>query len=174
MSDTVALLIADLISANVPPELVGRVAAAIAGKTAIKTTRAKAAYSADFEEFWKAYPTDPNMSKHEAWQQWQKIDETERGLAMQAVPRFKEYCKANAEWYRPVHAVRFLSKKRFEGHAQPELKIVASNNGIYVLQSSPDWPRYAAVYRAEKNREPPVDKKGGWWFPVETRQAVNE
>lgn len=166
MAEDVAALIADLVSAGVSPDLIGRVAAALSGKGATKSARGKTVYSADFEAFWKAYPTDPNMSKFEAWKQWKQIDDDERRLAMLAVSKFVEYCKANAEWYRPVHAERFLSKKRFEGHAaaQPELKLVASNPGVYVMQDSPEWERYAAAYRAEKGKNPPVDKRGGWFF----------
>jgi hypothetical protein len=160
----VADLIADLVNANVPPELVGRVAAALAGGKAMRAKPAKNAYTEDFEAFWKAYPTDANMSKLEAWQQWQKIDATERQLATKAIPKFIEYCKAN-EWYRPAHAVNFLKKKRFEGHAaQPELTLVSSQSGTYVMQDSPEWSQYADAYRKATGKTPPVDKRGGWFF----------
>lgn len=159
----IAALIADLVAAGVHPELVGRVAAALTGKKA-RTQKIKNAYSADFEAFWKAYPTDANMSKFEAWEEWQKTNQDERRLALEAAPKFRDYCKANPD-YRPVHAVRFLRKKRFEGHAaQPDLKLVASNPGVYVMQDSPEWADFAAAYRAEKGKAPPVDKRGGWFF----------
>ena len=161
----VADLIADLIAANVSPELVGRVAAVIAGGKATKAARRAISYTADFEAFWKAYPTDQNMSKLEAWQVWEKIAPEERELAMKAIKPFKEWIKGQGEGYRTIHACRFLSKKRFEGHAaQPDLKVVASNPGVYVMQDSPEWGRYAEAYRAEKGKYPPVDKKGGWFF----------
>jgi len=158
----VATLIADLVTAGVDPALVGRVAAALSGKPA--KPKGRTAYTADFEAFWKAYPTDANMSKLEAWQQWQKIDATEQQLATKAIPKFIEYCKAN-EWYRPAHAVNFLKKKRFEGHAaQPELTLVSSQPGTYVMQDSPEWSQYAEAYRKATGKTPPVDKRGGWFF----------
>lgn len=168
MSD-IASLISDLIAANTPPELVGRVCEALAGGKATKTARRSIAYTDDFEAFWKAYPTDQNMSKLEAWQQWQKIDATERELAMKAVEPFKAWIKTQKD-YRPIHACRFLSKKRFEGHAaQPDLKVVSSNPGKHILKDSPEWLEYAEAYRAEHGKYPPVDKRGGWFFKEASR-----
>jgi hypothetical protein len=168
----VADLIADLIAEGVSPPLIGRVVEVIAGGKATKAAPRKIAYTADFEAFWKAYPVDQNMSKLEAFNVWRRIDETERELAMKAINPFKEWIAKQPEGYRTIHACRFLSKKRFEGHAaQPELKVVASNPGVYVMQDSPEWGRYAEAYKAEKGKLPPVDKKGGWFF---TQSVVGE
>jgi hypothetical protein len=71
----------------------------------------------DFQIFWKEYPTDALMSKKRAFEQWEKLLQAERAAAHQAIPAFKEYCRKNPT-YRPVHAERFLSQKRFEGFAQ--------------------------------------------------------
>jgi hypothetical protein len=141
---------------------------------ATKATPRKIAYTADFEAFWKAYPVDQNMSKLEAFLVWKRIGDADRELAMKAIKPFKEWIAKQPEGYRTIHACRFLSKKRFEGHAaQPELKVVASNPGVYVMQDSPEWGRYAEAYRADKGKYPPVDKKGGWFFStsvVETQE----
>ena len=75
------------------------------------------AYPPEFEVFWKGYPTDANMGKFETYEVWKKISEEERSLAIKSLPAFCEYCRKNPD-YRPVHALRYLSKKRFEGHAQ--------------------------------------------------------
>ena len=40
-----------------------------------------------------------------------------RSAARAAIPAFKDYCRKH-HTYRPVHAERFLSQKRFEGFAQ--------------------------------------------------------
>ena len=164
MSD-VAQLIADLVAAAVPPELIGRVAAALAGGRSKPTGKRETAYTADFEAFWKAYPTDQNMSKLEAFQVWQKIAPEERELAMKAIEPFKQWIKAQPEGYRTIHACRFLSKKRFEGHAKaPELKLVAVNPGKFVRKDSDEWSKYAEAYRAQHGKYPPVNKDGGWFF----------
>lgn len=81
------------------------------GKKAVRT-----AYPSDFEEFWKAYPTDRNMSKLMASKEWAKLSEDDRRAAIAAVPAFKAYCSKD-KTYRPLHAVRFLSQRRFEGFA---------------------------------------------------------
>jgi hypothetical protein len=71
----------------------------------------------DFEIFWKDYPTDALMSKKRAFEEWERLAEADRGAARAAIPAFKDYCRKNPT-YRPVHAERFLSQKRFEGFAQ--------------------------------------------------------
>jgi hypothetical protein len=71
----------------------------------------------DFEIFWKEYSTDAVMSKKRALEQWEKLSQAEREAARQAIPAFKDYCRKHPT-YRPVHAERFLSQRRFEGFAQ--------------------------------------------------------
>jgi predicted transcriptional regulator len=85
-------------------------------------------YTASFEEFWKSYPTDRIMSKSKTFVQWKKLDESDKVLAQQAVPIFFNHCKQNPD-YRPVHAERFISQRRFDGlldqekqHYQPAVK----------------------------------------------------
>lgn len=82
-------------------------------KKAVRT-----AYGRDFEEFWKAYPTDQNMAKKTAFAQWQRLSPEDRSAAIAAVPAFKAFCSKD-KTYRVVHACRFLSERRFEGF-QPE------------------------------------------------------
>lgn len=76
----------------------------------------RTAYPEAFEAFWKAYPTDPIMSKKAAFDAWGRLSEEDRDKAGQAVPAFAKHCQANPD-YRPVHAVRFLSQRRFDGFA---------------------------------------------------------
>lgn len=79
--------------------------------------RARSSYPDDFEIFWKAYPTDPNMSKKEAHAAWKRMAPEDRQRATAAVPAFREYCAGKPD-YRPVHACRFLTQQRYEGFAQ--------------------------------------------------------
>ncbi len=85
-------------------------------------------YTASFEDFWKAYPTDRIMSKSKTFVQWKKLDDVDKERARQAVPIFFNHCKQNPD-YRPVHAERFISQRRFDGlidqgkqHYQPAVK----------------------------------------------------
>jgi hypothetical protein len=69
-----------------------------------------------FEEFWKAYPTDPLMSKKKAREHWARLSGCDRASAIRTVPAFRELCAARVN-YRPVHAWRFLAERRFDGFA---------------------------------------------------------
>jgi len=83
-------------------------------------------YSKDFELFWNGYPKDSNMSKKEAYMAWKRISDEDRKKATDAVPHFSAYCKANPD-YRPIHAVRFITKARWEGFLQSLEKPRAGN-----------------------------------------------
>lgn len=74
-------------------------------------------YPPDFEAFWKSYPTDPNMSKAEAGKAWAKLDTEDRKRAAAAVPAFRKWVAKQGTDYRTLHAVRFITQKRFEGFA---------------------------------------------------------
>jgi uncharacterized protein YdaU (DUF1376 family) len=76
--------------------------------------RKRKAYPEAFEAFWQAYPIDPLMSKAEAGKQWDKLTDEDRAAAMAAVPSFAAHCRQDTT-YRPVHACRFLSQRRFDG-----------------------------------------------------------
>lgn len=80
-----------------------------------KVTRNGNGYSGEFQTFWKSYPTDPGMSKAEAFKAWGKLSAEEQGLAVMAIPSFIAWCRKQGETYRTVHACRYLSQRRFEG-----------------------------------------------------------
>jgi len=71
-------------------------------------------YPEQFEAFWREYPTDPLMSKKKAHEQWRKLNQVDRDAARAAIPGFKDHCRKNPT-YRPVHAERFISERRFDG-----------------------------------------------------------
>lgn len=80
-----------------------------------KRPKGRIAYSQEFDqEFWGPYPTDENMSKSKAWEKFQDLSPEDRRRAIQAVPAFARYCRQNPD-YRPVHAVRFITDRRFDG-----------------------------------------------------------
>lgn len=76
--------------------------------------RKRISYSADFDEFWLAYPTDALMSKKQAFDAWKRLTPEDRAKARSAVAAFVAYCRKKPD-YRPLHAVRFLTQRRFDG-----------------------------------------------------------
>ena len=78
---------------------------------------AKKTYPAPFEEFWRDYPVDALMSKSKAYEKWGRLSIADRAAAHAALPAFRAYC-AKDTTYRPVHAERFLSQRRFDGFAE--------------------------------------------------------
>lgn len=117
------------------------------GRPVAKKKRNKNAYSDAFEDFWKVYPTDQNMSKVQAWQAWQRLSPEDHELAMLSVPAFVSYCGKNPD-YRPVHANRYLAQRRFEGHAKAGSEISARTS---IAPSSPSWNAWRSHYR-DSNR----------------------
>ena len=129
-----------------------------------KRARTRLDYSEQFEEFWKAFPTDPNMSKSEAFAEWQRLPEEDRAKAVFSCAAFRAYCASNAD-YRPIHACRYLAKRRFDGHGQTAQRSAAQ---IFVRVGTPQWESWERYYRRTKNISPPVNKEGtGWSFPFE-------
>lgn len=83
--------------------------------------RVRREYGVGFLKFWDAYPTDSNMSKYEASQAWARLSPEDQEGAIESLPSFLDYCQANPD-YRPIHANRYLLKRRFEGHRQSAQK----------------------------------------------------
>lgn len=139
--------------------------------------RSRVSYTAEFEEFWKGYPTDANMSKSEAFDVWKKLPVEERALAIESLPAFRAYCHKQPD-YRPVHACRYLAKRRFEGHAAPpQQDAVAESRSAWIASDDPRWPRVVERYVAEKGKKPPVQgingQSGlGWYFPKDWVEAA--
>jgi hypothetical protein len=54
------------------------------------------------------------MSKKKAYEQWRRLAVVDRVSALAACGPFREFCHLHPT-YRPVHAMRFLSERRFDG-----------------------------------------------------------
>ena len=135
-----------------------------------KPVRTRKAYPEDFEEFWGAYPTDSNMSKAEALKPWQRLSEADKRDAAASLSAFRRYCASHPD-YRPVHANRYLSQRRWEGH----LKTAAAvQERVFVHQESPQWIAWQDYLRKTKGRASPVDQAGGWHFPTEWPPKLEE
>jgi hypothetical protein len=75
---------------------------------------ARYAYTATFETFWHAYPTDKNMGKLEAFNVFKFLSPEDQQAAIASIPSFKTYLAKNPD-QRVVHACRYLKWRRFDG-----------------------------------------------------------
>lgn len=121
-------------------------------------------YSEAFEEFWKSYPTDDLMSKKAAYVQWLKLDDIDKQKATRSVPAFRAYCKDNPT-YRPVHACRYISDRRFDGFSKT-MEAVASITMCSVRQNTPAGQAWENYSRLTKGKGIPWTN-GVWRFPTE-------
>lgn len=109
--------------------------------------------SPTFEEFWGGYPTDKNMPKKQALQQWDRLSTDQRKQAVAAIPGFKKYCSDNARWYRAVYADKFLSQHKFDGYTseKPPDPVVThpSWNGTQAkMENAIGIPNFASYFAA--------------------------
>lgn len=128
-----------------------------------KPSRTRNAYPSDFEEFWKGFPTDANMSKSEAFKEWKRLPADDKALATKSLPAFRAFCSSHGD-YRPVHANRYLSQRRFEGHAKTAERSAASS--AQVRQDTPQGRAWDEFYRDTKGKGVPW-VNGRWSFPSE-------
>ena len=134
--------------------------------TAAQPRRTKVGYPDEFEEFWSAYPTDPIMSKKKAFEQWARLPPDDRPEALAAVPGFRSYCSSHPD-YRPVHADRFLSQRRFEqiNATKRAISCAASQATVRVDVGTPQWDAWDLYYR-EKHKKSAPSANGKWFFPT--------
>jgi uncharacterized protein YdaU (DUF1376 family) len=88
-------------------------------ETSSDTRKKRKDYPEAFESAWLSYPRDPNMSKAEAFDAWKKLDAADKDALAASIPAFVAYCRANPD-YRPIHMCRYIAKRRFDGHGQPQ------------------------------------------------------
>ena len=128
-----------------------------------KRHRTRKSYPEDFEAFWKAFPTDPLMSKAEAAKAWEKLSDDDRQSALRSVPAFRAYCGSHSD-YRAVHACRYLSQRRFDGFAKTAE--VISTAFVVVQQHSPEGQAWEQYNRQTKGKGVPWTN-GIWRFPTQ-------
>lgn len=128
-----------------------------------KPVRTRNAYPEDFQGFWESYPTDANMSKAEASKAWARLSPGDRQKATNSLRAFRAYCTSNPE-YRPVHACRYLSQGRFEGHAKVAER--SATISVVVKRDSPQGNAWEAYSRATKGKGLPW-VNGVWHLPSE-------
>lgn len=135
-----------------------------------KTRKKRVEYPPNFETFWKAYPTDANMAKTEAYTEWKKLGVEDREIAIKSVPGFRAYCASHPD-YRPIHANRYLNRRRFEGHAETAAKTSAL---VFVAKDSPEGRAWWEFKLRTTGKYPPTDNSGGWRFNSKWPPDINE
>ena len=133
-------------------------------KKSLCPKRKRVSYPNDFEAFWKGYPTDANMSKVEAFAQWERLEEEDRAAAAKSLEAFSYYCKRNPD-YRPIHACRYLKNRRFDGHVKQVEEVREKQRPSFKFARGA--PQYLAWNDYRTARGQPQLHKDEWWFPSE-------
>lgn len=133
-------------------------------------TRKRNSYAQDFEKFWTAFPTDAGMSKLEASKAWERLASEDKLAAFNAIPAFKAWVAQQGQTYRIVHAVRFLSQRRFDGFKPMVERNDAVPARVYVKSGTDAFDAWDAFYKRTKGKMAPRDQRGGWYFETEYPQ----
>jgi hypothetical protein len=133
-------------------------------------TKKRNSYTAAFETFWAAFPTDAGMSKLEASKAWDKLSPEDQQAATASIPAFKVWVAQQGQTYRVVHAVRFLSQRRFDGFKPAVESTEAVSTRVYVKSGTDAFDAWDAFYKRTKGKLAPRDQRGGWYFETEYPQ----
>lgn len=131
---------------------------------ASKAKNKKPNYPQAFENAWKLYPTDCNMSKKQGFSEWQRLDASDRALVLAAIPNFKAHCQKNPD-YRPVHFCRFISQRRFDGFQPNEAQTLPHECNI----GSFDDQRWQKILNFGRRRK---EWQVSLWGPMPNRQGA--
>lgn len=101
-------------------------------------------YPHDFEQVWKAYPTDKLMSKKDGFNAWRKLADDDKALLERSLPAFDAYCKSDPT-YRPVHFVRYVTSRRFDGMADDSRPLNSRQPGRQARDANGDLT-HAALF----------------------------
>lgn len=132
-----------------------------------KPPRTRKAYPEEFEAFWSDFPTDNLMSKSEAGKAWDRLTEEDRAQALTSLPAFRAHCAQHPD-YRPVHACRYLTQRRFEGFAR---FVQQSEQKVWIKVGTPQFNAWNAWWQDNRGRSIP-QTKGGWWVPSDYPPAM--
>lgn len=125
-----------------------------------KPQKKRHSYTEAFERYWAGYPTDSLMSKLDASKAFDGLTAEEQEQAIASLPAFKAYCSGHPD-YRPVHANRYITQRRFEGFLKTQAAVESRE---FVAMGSAGW---AAIMRLRGvNTMPHSDRNGvrGWFF----------
>lgn len=128
-----------------------------------KPLRTRPPYPDEFEAWWRGYPTDPLMSKKEAGAQWKRLSPDDRELATKSLSAFRAFCASKPD-YRPVHANRYLSQRRFDGFGT---FVERSSGKKWIRVGTSQFNAWNTWYQDTYGKSAPRSDKGGWYFPSE-------
>lgn len=109
------------------------------------------------------------MSKLDASKAFEALSPDEQGQATASLPAFKAYCAGHPD-YRPVHANRYITQRRFEGFLKTQ---TAVDSRQFVAAGSPAWNAILRLRRVDTL--PASDRNGsrGWYFDrAEVKRAM--
>lgn len=137
-----------------------------------KSGRKRNDYPDDFEQFWKAYPTSPNMAKQEAFKEWKKLDSDDRIKAFVAITPFKAWIAKQRD-YTVLYAERFLKQRRFDGYAeQARPQLVHSSEQVQIaVHDEPEVFDQAVNW--SKQHVPGFQEQGREFVKVPAEVAAN-
>lgn len=125
-----------------------------------KPAKRRISYPPKFLEFWSLYPTDALMSKAAAGKVFVTLTEEDQDAAIGSIPAFKAYCASHPD-YRPVHAVRYLTQRRYEGFNQAAKRV---DSRIFVAKGTPAWEAIRLRRNVASMMETNYHGEHGWWF----------
>lgn len=135
-----------------------------------KPQKKRHSYTEAFEAYWAGYPTDSLMSKLDASKAFEALSPEEQEQATNSLPAFKAYCAAHTD-YRPVHANRYITQRRFEGFNKTQ---AATDSREFVAVNSPAWN---AILRLRGVSTMVHSDRGGvrgWFFDrAEVKRAMS-
>lgn len=134
-----------------------------------KKSRKPFSYTDAFNAFWKAFPTHPNMSKLEAFKEWEKLSTSSQHEAFKAIAPFKAYCAKHPD-YQIIHACRFLKYERFEGFMEEtranEAAAAEFAKLVFVEIDTPEWFAWKKVQPINSTIWSEIHHANGWHFPT--------
>jgi uncharacterized protein YdaU (DUF1376 family) len=125
-----------------------------------KPSKKRHSYTDGFERYWAGYPTDSLMSKLDASKAFEALPPDEQEQAIISLPAFKAYCAARPD-YRPVHANRYISQRRFEGFLKTQ---TAVDSRIFVAAGSTIWEALLRLRRVDTLPASERNGANGWYF----------
>lgn len=130
---------------------------------ASRGARRSIAYTDTFKTFWVDYPSDPGMSKADAFMEFQKFSDDDKAAAIRSLPAFKAWIPKQGKDYRVIHACNYLKQRRFDGFVEAAKAIESiQTTKVWTAYGSPSGEAWEAWYKSQ-GRIAPRDGRNGWW-----------
>ena len=117
-----------------------------------------------FDRFLAAYPERPGgNARQPALDAWRAAlaDGADPEHLIEAAKVYAAETKGIERRYIAAPS-RWLTEGRWRAKAQTAATIAP---GVWIAAYSPEGRAWATFWKTTKGRTPPIDSKGGWWFP---------